>query len=528
MNSPNSPSSKELLESFDLREYWATGKRRKWWIVLPAVGMFCCLAAFAFRLPNVFRAETVIMVDPQQVPDKFVASTVSSTIADRLSTIKEQVLSPTRLERLIDTMGLYPELRGHRTEQEIVLGMQKSVTIEVVSPGGGRLSAFKIAFRGKDAVEVARVTNEIAKLFIQENLKARETETEGTADFLESELQATKRQLDEHNSEVQAVRSSHVTDLAESKPFHLEALSNLRNQLQASEDRVRADEQQKVMLQSMEASITAAPTIDLDSGNDATSGASPDKLQLRKLEANLSALRARYGMNFPDVRKVQAEVDQLKAKIAEDQKSGADQPALSTPPPQRAGNPVVDAQVNKLNEEIAEQKKLQPQLQAEINEHIAKLEKAPIVEDQISGLMQDNDALRAHYQSLLDKKLAAQMSNALEARQKAERFVVLDSAMPPQKPFGPNRTLISLAGLIAGLFSGIGLALVVEKNDRSMHSEADAMRIIGKPVLACIPLVQSYALRRQNLLLAGAGVVGVALSSTVLGFLASRVLGSFF
>src|SRR5262252_9300752 len=156
------PSKNELLETFDLREYWTIAKRRKWWIVLPALGMLCCLAAFAWRLPNVFRAETVIMVDPQQVPDKFVASTVSSTIADRLSTIKEQVLSPTRLGRLIDAMGLYPQLRGRRTQQEIVSAMQQSVTVDVVAPGGGRLSAFKISFRGKDPVEVARVTNEIA------------------------------------------------------------------------------------------------------------------------------------------------------------------------------------------------------------------------------------------------------------------------------------------------------------------------------------------------------------------------------
>jgi polysaccharide biosynthesis transport protein len=506
-----------VFGTLNYREYLAVAERRKWWIILTTVAMFCFVTVIAKRIPNIYRARTVVMVDPQQVPDKIVTSTVTSTIADRLSTIKEQVLSPTRLSTLVDSMHLYPELRATRSQQDLIAIMQKSITVDVENSGSSRLSAFKIDFRDKDPNEAARVTNQIADQFIQANLIARQNETHGTVDFLEGELQNTKRQLDEKDAQLQALRNKYVLDLPESKQYHLEALSNLRSQLQASQDRVRADQQQKVMLQSMGASVSAAPTVDLDNGSEGES-ASPEKLQLQKQQANLSALRARYGPNFPDVKKAQAEVDRLQAKLDAEEKAGTDKPAIVQTVPKHISNPVVDAQVSKLDEEIAEQLKLQPQLQEQINFHVSKLEQVPVFEQQISGLMRDDDSLRAQYTSLLDRKLAAQMSDALEVRQKAERFVILDRAVPPQAPDSPNRLMMVVVGLFAGLGGGIALAILAEMQDESVRTEKEAAAILGMPVLGGIPLMVSAEERRRKLLRGAASLVGTAACSCLLGF----------
>jgi polysaccharide biosynthesis transport protein len=521
---PGSPTW-GVFGTLNYREYLAVAERRKWWIILTTVSMFCFVTMIVRRLPNIYRAETVVMVDPQQVPDKFVASTVSSTIADRLSTIKEQVLSPTRLGHLIESMNLYSGLRKTVGEQDLIAMTQKAINVEVVSSGGSRLSAFRISFRGKEPSEAARVTNQIADMFIEENLKAREEESMGTVDFLEGELQNTKKQLDQKDAELQALRNKFMLDLPESKQYHVEALSNLRSQLQASQDRVRADQQQKVLLQSMEASVTSAPTVDLDSGMDADGETvSPDKVQLQKQQATLSALRARYGPNFPDVRKAQAEVDRLQAKIAAENKKGDDRPAIVQTAPKHISNPVVDGQITKLDEEIQEQLKLQPQLQEQINSHVSKLEQVPVFEQQISGLMRDDDSLRAQYSSLLDRKLAAQMSNALEVRQKAERFVILDRAVPPQAPYAPNRLLLIVAGLLAGLGGGVALAILAEMQDESVRTEAEATRILGSPILSGIPLVVSPQERRQSFLRGFASLVGTAACSCVLGLVVFHFL----
>ena len=71
---------------------------------------------------------------------------------------------------------------------------------------------------------------------------------------------------------------------------------------------------------------------------------------------------------------------------------------------------MVDSQLNKLNQDMQDQVKLQSQLQEQINFHVSKLERIPVFEQQIAGMMRDYDTLRTHYASLLDKKLSAEMA----------------------------------------------------------------------------------------------------------------------
>ncbi len=517
----------ELFGDLQIRDYLQIAKRQKWWIILTTLAVCIPTVVVGLRLPNLYKSETVILVDPQKVPDSYVPSTVSSSIVERLTTIKQQVLSPTRLKRLIDTLNLYPHLRARRSEQQIIAEIQKSIVVDVVSPGGAQLSAFRIAFSGKNPREVAQVTNQLASMFIEENLKVREQQSYGTAEFLDKELQETKKQLEQKEGELQAIKSRYIMDLPESKQYHLEMMTNLRNQLQAIEDRVNRAKQEKVYLQSLMVSV--APTIDLDTGLEGVQ-APPYQSQIQKLESRLSELRARYGSNYPDIRRVQKEIDQLKAKAtAEEDKVPVRveaEPATATGRTRR--NPVLESQIQKLNQEIAEQSKLTPTLQEQINFHLSKLERIPVFEQQIIVQMRDYDTLRAHYTRLLDKKLSAEMSSALESRQKGERFVVLDPAMVPEKPFAPNRLMISLAGLLGGLMAGVGLAAIVEITDESVRDEREAARITGKPVLVGIPRILTKRQRRQNRLRALGAVAATVICSAAFGLLISRVSDQIF
>jgi polysaccharide chain length determinant protein (PEP-CTERM system associated) len=521
--SSSSGSAGRLFGEIQLRDYLGVARRRKWWIILTFTVIFVSAVVVAMRMPNIYRSETVILVDPQKVPDSYVPSTVTTSIQDRLSTIQQQVMSPSRLKRIIDSLGLYPSLRGRISDQRLIAMMQKSTVVEVTNPGYLRLSSFKIAFHGKDPVTVSRVANELAALFIEENMKAREQQFYGTADFLNTELQDTKIKLEQKERELQAVKSRFILDLPESKQYHLEALTNLRSQVRASQDRVNQAQQQKVMLQSMAA--TSAPTVDLDS---AMGSGSPYASQVQKLDSRLAELRSRYGANYPDVRKAQRELDQLKNKAAAEEKNGPAPPDPATLIQRGRRNPVLEAQYQKLNQQIEDENKLQAQEQVQLNFHVSKLERVPIFEQQIVGMMRDYDSLRGHYQNLLDKRISAEMASALESRQKAERFVILDAAPVPEKPFAPNRPMIVLAALIGGLLGGIGLGVLVEGSDESVRSENEAASILGKPVLAGIPLIRSADQLRASKLRAFGAVAGTAACSVVLGLLISRLTGWLF
>jgi polysaccharide chain length determinant protein (PEP-CTERM system associated) len=517
---PNSENHENAALAWS--DYWLIATRKKALILLTAMAVTIVVIIVVSHMPNLYHAETMILVDPQQVPNTYVASTVSASISDRLSTIHQEVTSPTRLKRLIDSMHLFNEMRPKYSEEAIIAAMQKSITVQVVEQGGRGTSAFKVGFSGRDPVEVALITNRLAEMFISENLKVRERQSSGTAEFLDAELQRTKEQLDEKQAELNGLKSKYSQDLPESKQYHLEALSSLRGQLQVSQDRVNQAQQQKVYLQSM--MTTQAPTVDLDTG----AGESVYNPQVQKLESQLSSLKDRYGDKHPDVRKLESELRDLKSR----QKVSVETGNVDAPPViqqsqaskgRQGKNPVLVAQIEKLDDQIEKEKAQQQEMQTQIAFHMGKLQSIPIFEQQLSGKMWDYDSLRQHYSQLEDKKLSADMSSALETHEKGERFVVLDRAMVPSQPFAPKRGVISGIGLLAGLALGLVLAVLLEMSDPTIHVRAEVGRLLeGIPVLADIPSIPAAGENKVRLMRLGGAFLATTLGSVLIGLAISH------
>jgi succinoglycan biosynthesis transport protein ExoP len=516
-----------LLGELTLSDFLEIWRRRKWLIILCPIGLLVASAVAAYRLPSIFQAETVILVDSQQVPDRFVPTIITSDIAGRLTTLQQQVLSPTRLKKLVEAEGLYPDPTGKRGEEEVIGSVQKSIVVEAVHAGSGKMAAFRIAYSSKNRTEVARIANHLAQMFIEENLKVRENQTQGTAEFLDDQLKDTKRQLDGTDEQLRTIKSRNILDLPESKPYHMEALSTLRGQLQVVQDKINQDQRDKSILQSMFFAGGPAPTVDIDSQQGDGGGLSADEARIQKLETKLSELRVRYGPAHPDVRKTQNEIDRLRKNVANAPRDSSTPAADAKPAIQTDRmsfrNPVLQAQIDKLDEDIREQTKLLQPLQERMEFHTSKLAQVPVFEQQIARLQQDYEFLKMQYTGLLEKKQGAEMSYALEIRQKAERFVVLDAAQTPLRPAAPNRILITLAGLAGGLVLGVGLAAAAEIKDESVRSETEAARIFGKPVLGGIPRIVSMQEQLARRWRAVGLVAGTLAGSVVLGFLFSFV-----
>ena len=496
-------------------------RRRKWWIILLTLGISVCIAVIAVRLPSIYRAETVILVDPQKVADGVVPTSVSGTVADRLSTIRQEVMSPTQLGLLTKEMGLYPELRDKVSEQELVSRMQRSTTIEIVDSGGQRLTAFRIAFTGKDQNQVAHVVNRLALLIIERNLKARRQQINGTSQLLETELQETNRQLEEKEHLLQDVSSRNIMDLPDSKQYYPKALKALRNQLRISQERVDRDRQTKANLQSV--AVKVAPTTELKAPSSAAPN-SPSQARLQQLEAQMKAMLVRYGPNYLDVRKLRNEINQLKVK-AESEKSAGDapDPLAGTPAPLKR-NPVVEEEVNKLGQDIEDQTKAQAKLQKQIQDQVGKLQQMAAFEDQIAELTRDCDSLRVHYRQLQEKKLSNRIASELEMQSAGERFKIVDAAVPPGSPYGPKRTILIMGGVLLGLLCGIGSAFLVEISDASVRHEREAAQIFGKAVLAEIPKITSSRERAWARLRMASLTAGTAAVASAFGFVISKLV----
>ncbi len=528
---------------------------RKWLVLGVALAVSAGTFVFSHFMPNVYTSETVIIVDPQKVPDAYVKSTVTGDVRNRLSTLSQQILSATRLQRIIETLNLYPEDRKKLAREDVITHMRSDISVQVVSEFGGAsqdFQAFRIAYSGKDARLVAQVTNDLASLFIDENLKAREQQATGTTEFLGNQLQETRKDLEQQEAKLKEYKMKHLGEMPEQQSADLQILGQLQSQLQQQSDALARAEQSRLVLQTMMSQ--SAPVIDLDDGQPKmpkptdVKGGEPSKqartTTLSSDKAKLAALLAHYTPDHPDVRKLRKQIEQEEAResdLAAAAAAGtAAEPvvvAADTPPPTRSTraaapppvthvNPVIQSQLTTLDTEIAKHKEEVQRLSQSVSAYQSKLSAIPVREQEITQLVRDYEISKSHYTQLLGQQLSAETATQLEIRQKGEKFEVLDPGQVAERPARPNRALINGAGSAAGLILGILLAVGTELLGVSITSPEDISAVVSVPVLEVIPLILTRVDRRRRvkrMLVASASAVVTVLAVCAIFFYRSQI-----
>jgi protein tyrosine kinase modulator len=506
------------LEHFTLQDYCRLFLRRKWLIAFFTASVALGTAIVTSLLPNIYKASTTILVDSQRVPESYVKSTVSTSVVDRLATIKEQILSATRLSQVIDEMHLYAELRKKEPQEKIIERMRKDIVVKVEDFGkdNGGLGAFSISFRSRNPAEAARVTNRLASLFIEDNINAREQQVLGTTSFLDRELEDAKKDLEVQEQKIRDLKTQYSSELPESENLHVQAINSLQLDMRSEMDAVDRAQEQKALLQ---AQLSEAPrVVNLDSALPPQAAALETLLQQEQSE--LDQLRQRYGPDFPDVVKKRLEVQELERRVADTEKSYARGPKAAHKSTQaQSENPVLVSQIANLNQEIQTHEARIKDIQGQIAFHESKLGKIPIFQQQMDSIMRNYTVARDEYMRLLNLKFNADMSADLEARQKGERFEILDPAQVPMLPDSPNRPLINLAGLFAGLALGLASAVGLELADPTVKTEREIVAELGGTVFGEIPWLLTNVEKHRRLRRAVLAAMATALVAAAYSFL---------
>ncbi len=283
-------------------------KRRMWLLIVP----FAIVAAgtgFAARwLPDQYRSETLILVVPQRVPESYVRSTVTTRIEDRLQSITQQILSRSRLERIIQDFNLYEKDRAAGIMEDVVEAMRRDISIQVVKG-----DAFRVGYVGDDPATVMRVTERLASLFIEENLRDREVLAEGTNQFLESQLEEARVRLVEQEKKLEAYRRQYAGQLPTQLESNLQVLQSTHLQIQSLRDALGRDADRRLVLERQVADLEQTPP-DAEIASPTTSGeasAGTASQQLATARAALVGLEQRLKPEHPDVARMKRVIRDL-------------------------------------------------------------------------------------------------------------------------------------------------------------------------------------------------------------------------
>ncbi len=244
---------------------------------------------------------------------------LTSGLETRLQTISQEILSRSRLEGLITRFGLYPDLRKRVSSEETIERMRSDIKLELkgVEVRGERQAtvAFAISFQGSDPQTVALVTNTLASFYIEENLKVRERQATGTAEFLKVQLEQTKKRLDEQEQQVSQFKRRYLGELAQQMETNLAALERLHMQLRLNADnQTRATERRQALASQLAEAQTLLQPVYAAPGMP---GPESPEMRLTRLKQELTALRAQFSEKYPDVVRAKAEIAELERQVAE-------------------------------------------------------------------------------------------------------------------------------------------------------------------------------------------------------------------
>jgi len=465
---------------------------RRHWVMIGILALVGGPLAYgvSWILPSRYKSQTTVLVQEPTVPSDIVKPVDTTDIGQRLSSMKQQILSRARLEPVIRQFGLYPKDIDRQPMDNLVAKLSKNIDVSPIQPMEGtranNLPGFYVTVTLGDARTAQQVCTAVTSLFIEESLQLRQQHSEDTTAFLSQRLADAKANLDAQDAKLASFETRYMGALPDEEQTNLNLLTNLTSQLDAATQALARAQQDKTFSESMLTQQVAA-------WQSAQGGHDPNTLeaQLAALQTQLTDLEARYTDDYPDVIKTKNDIAALKKKMAESDEAKS---TSGNKAPRGALEPIqitqLRAQVHGYEQVIAEKTKEQEGIKQQIRTYQGRVQSSPVVEEQYKELTRGYQTALDSYNDLLKKRDESAMATSLEQEQEGEQFRVLDAANLPDEPSFPNRLLFAAGGTGGGLALGLGIAFFLEMRDTSMLTEKDVELVLRLPLLAVIPAIR--------------------------------------
>jgi len=481
----NDPSGTAMI-----REYFGIAQRNKW-LIVGCVALSVVLAwTYCLIATKYYRSEALIVVEEPTLVESVVQvageTKFEQRMEQRLFVVQRQIMSLDFLASIAKEFDLYP---GEREEgdENAVGALAGATRVERIktdpSIGQGPIEAFTVSFMHPDPGTAKQVTARIAEKFIEENTRERERAVEGTAEFLDDELRGLKLELEKKEEQISQFKKAHLDELPQQHDANLRALDRLEieintvnESLQRQSDKLTMVDtaMQEYRLYGRQNTAFRTTSIEVD----------PLFRRHKELREKLIKLKAEFYDEYPEVALTKEELRQVEEELIE--LNGPD----AVRPDKTLSDPYVQ-ELTKLQSEAKNEmnllKRRQQMLYAAKHDHDKRVERSPLVEQELLTLERDYNNMKANYASLLDKRMHARVTENVEKRQKGGKYRILEQAGFPRVPIKPNRPRILVLGLLFGCVLGVGVSVLRERLTPQFRGPEDVELLLGPQLLAAIP-----------------------------------------
>lgn len=450
------------------QDYLAIVLRRRWVFTVPLLAIMAISLIVGMFLPKFYRAETVMLVEEQNVMNPLIRGlAVATPVGYRLRTLREELLGWSSLSRLVHELKLDSHARSPLAFEQLIKRLQRDISVRM---RGNNLIV--ISYEDQDPKLAQTIVNTITNIYMDRNVESQSAEAETAISFIQSEMDVYKTKLE--NAE-RALR-----EFKELYAMQMPVATQLNDQIVELEVALA-----RMLVENTE----LHPTV----------------IQVRR---HIQDLKEKRNAELKRVI-VQAMARGSDPKIFEDFVAALDQPTTSgtgDDPKVRAAKEAYQAWVGRLDNSIATQAgngAAAPQVQVVaaapadgqpgampvVAGSMPLLSLAPREEQELARLTRDYEVYSGTYQHMQQRLERAKVTQRLGESDEGTKFKILEPARLPLRPVRPNLVKIFFFSLLLGAFVGAGCAFVAEYLDQSFQSAEECQAALELPVIGSISTI---------------------------------------
>ena len=489
--------------------------RRKIFIFIIFLLSFPIGLGIYLTTPKEYQSSCLLSYQQQKINPNKLSPDTDANVREIVNTLSQIVISRTNLEKIILELDLYPVQRQNLPIEDVIELLRGKIEITPEKRG----NVFTISYSGSDPDKVVRVTNALAAMFIEENLKYRQERATDTSSYTNQELQMAKKVMDTQENAMRDYKLKNYDEMPEHRQANIARLSALQGQYQSKQDSIENLERTLVLIQDQV--NNRRMLLQRSAGNGSESEELTVAQRLVNLRSTLDSLLLKYTEKHPEIIRIRKLIEKLETEA----QSGGKQPSRVLSQGQNQEN--LDESYDKILMQLEVQRK-------GIRLNIANLEKekeflkqkielyeswiaaAPVREAEWSSLTREYGQLKKHYDYLVAQNLQAESMLNLEERQKGSQFRIEDPARFSGKPIKPNFLKIMGISVMIGLGLGVMATLTLDFFDSSFRDPETIEPLLGIPLLITIPYIETKGEQKRkiwirvltaSMLLLGTGVV---------------------
>jgi polysaccharide biosynthesis transport protein len=492
-------------------------RRKVWHILLPTLAAFIAVGYVVSKLPSIYESKSLLTVKPPTISKEVVASLSDDDLAQRISTMNNEVLSRSQLEPMTAKYELYKFEKSQGIPMELIIEKMRSNIKVETDKTSEKVSAFSIKFQDRDARKAQQVTAELASRYVSTQIDLGVGTAEQTRDFLDKQVADSKAKLDlleQRRLEIMSANRESLPDTSQGLIAQLTGLHQREDTISKNKESYMTEKgrlnQSISALNSQKALIERYGTksTQMDAENMGRIEDTPAYASLSQKRADLKGqldnLLKQYKPKHPDViakNNEIARVEEELVKLEETTKKrvkdaigrGAEKTNLDSQSiaieKERLESQIklVEQQMTFADNDLRQNAQQIALLEAKINT-------IPDVKVALEGVTNAYQSAKVEYDDLLKKQSDSKMQLEVAINAQGETIKVQDAAnLPTGSVNASKRYMLIGVGTAVGLALGLFLVGLIEVPRLfKIKSVEDAKHYTGLPILATVPPLLTY------------------------------------